>query len=137
MSCVTADPICAARGTTPILLARIEANDSGDSSPIVQADVSTIVYTVRDLDDVDEITGLPRESAGGTLTASSVIFDTLQTGTIWDVDDTGYNFKHQLPTTAIDSNEDRFLAEYTVTLADGAVCAFSYEINAQIRYGHP
>lgn len=124
----SADSVCVARGDTPALLARIEGRDGNDSSPIVQSDVSSIRYTVVDLDDGD------RESVGGTLNKTDVIFNTLQTGAIWTVDDVGFNFLHELPAEAIDQDDHRFVAEYTVELTSGAVKTWSFEIESKKRY---
>lgn len=132
--CATADPINAARGSTPVLTARIEARDGDESEPVVQADVDEIIYSVRDLDDPDPVTGVPRESVGGSLTVANVIFDTLQTGDIWDTDGIGYNFLHTLPLAAIDHDSHRFLAEYSVLLQDGSIQTWRYPISAMTRY---
>lgn len=134
MSCVEAVQICAKTGSTPTLMARINAeDDSGNDSPIVQGDVLTIVYTVRNLDLIDE-DGEPTQTVGGSLTVSNVIFDTLQTGTIWTTDGTGYNFKHTLPAGAINA-EARFKVYYTITLSGGAVDVFEFDITGELAYG--
>lgn len=134
MSCVTATAICAPRGSTPVLMARLEARDGDESVLILQADVSAIVYSVRDLDDVEALTGLPDETAGGSLTVSAVIFDTIQTGDVWDVDGVGYNFLHTLAAADIDQDEHRFLVEYSIKLTDGSIATWTYEINSGRRY---
>lgn len=134
MSCVCAKPIDAARGSTPFAVARLEARDGDDLEPIVQADVDEIIFSVRDIDDPDPVTGVPRESAGGDLLAADVIFDTIQTGDIWEEDGIGYNFLHMLPATAIDHDEHSFVAEYSVKLQDESVQTWRYPINAKRRY---
>lgn len=131
-TCITADPTDVPKGSTPTLLARIEAMSGSASSPVVQADVSEIAYSVRDIDDVS--TGSFRETVGGTLTVSSVIFNTLQTGDAWTEDDIGYNFAHQLATTAVDQDDHRFLAQYSILLTDGSIATFEFPINATPVY---
>ncbi len=70
-------------GESVPLLSRVRAYDGGY---LIQADVSSIAYQVDDLDD-PTATG-----STGSLLASNVIFDTLQTGNLWTEDSTGYNF---------------------------------------------
>ena len=77
------------------LMARITGNDATN---IQQADVTTIAYTVSSLAtdaDTGVVTGT--ETATGTLTVSSVVFDTLQTDARWTLDSTGYNFRWDVP----------------------------------------
>ena len=135
MSCAVAELLCAAVGSTPTLMARVNAeDDSGDSTPVVQADVDSIVYSVRDLDLIDDDSE-PTQTASGTLTVADVIFDTLQTGSIWDVDGVGYNFKFDLPTSAINAGEHRYRVYVTLTLADGGVAKWHYDVLGETFYG--
>lgn len=60
---------------------------------LVQSDVTSATWTVYDLDDAKAVEGT------GSLTVSSVIFDTLQTDDIWTEDTTGYNFKSTISGT--------------------------------------
>lgn len=132
--CSTADPIEAPAGSTPVLTARIEARDGDDLEPVVQADVDEIVYSVRDLDDPDPTTGVYRETVGGNLVVADVIFDTPQTGDLWEEDGIGYNFLYQLSAAAIDHESHRFLAEVAIKLADGSIQMFRFPINGQPTY---
>lgn len=132
--CSTADPIDAPNGSTPVLTARIEARDGDELEPVVQADVDEIVYSVRDLDDPDPTTGVYRESSGGAIVVADAIFDTLQTGDLWDEDGIGYNFLFQLPAAAIDHDSHRFLAEVAIRLQDDSIQMFRFPINAQPAY---
>ena len=80
------------------LLARVVG---ADGSPITQAEIASAQYSVYLLDDNDPdaatvVTGHDGVSIG----VSSLIFDTLQTDSLWDVDTTGYNFKHILDVSA-------------------------------------
>ena len=76
------------------LLARVVG---ADGSAITQATISAAEYSVYLIDeyDPDSLTVVSGHEAA-ELTVASVIFDTLQTDAIWDVDSTGYNFKHVL-----------------------------------------
>jgi len=73
------------------LLARVVG---ADGSAIQQADLSAAEYTVYliDPDDPDGDTAVSGHSAVSVAVAS-LIYDDLQTDDLWDVDDTGYNFK--------------------------------------------
>ena len=82
------------KNASATLLGRIV---DGDGNAIQQADLSSITYSVYLLDDSDpDAATVVAGHDGASLTIADVIFDTLQTGGIWDVDATGYNFKHIL-----------------------------------------
>ncbi len=97
------------QGTAPFVLARLLAPDDGD--PLVQADLSAIVWSLFDLD-ADPRTAIVD---GATLTISNVIFDTLQTDSRWTADDVGYNFAHQVPSANLATGGHTFRAEYKFT----------------------
>jgi hypothetical protein len=76
------------------LLARVVG---ADGTPITQANVASARYTAYLLDENDPDAATP--VAGHTEVAvglGSLIYDTLQQDDLWDVDETGYNFKHVL-----------------------------------------
>lgn len=89
----------ALKNSAPIFLARVVGNDG---SALVQANLSSIAYSIYRLDpnDPDSETVVSGHSAV-SLTVANVVFDTLQLGVLWQnddgefVDDTGYNFKFQ------------------------------------------
>ena len=82
------------KNASATLLGRIV---DGDGNAIQQADLSSITYSVYLLDDSDpDAATVVTGHDAASLTIADVIFDTLQTGGIWDVDATGYNFKHIL-----------------------------------------
>lgn len=115
--------VCAYAGDTPRLMARIYvANGSNNSVLVTQASVSSIAYAVTDLTDGDVA------AVSGALVVADAIFNTLQTGTIWTEDSTGFNFLHQLPANAIPEQEHRYEARYTMTLTDGTKKSWVYLI---------
>lgn len=72
-----------------------------DGSAIQQADIASAKYTVYLLDETDPdaataVTG----HTDAAVAVASLIFDALQNDDLWDVDATGYNFKHLLNITA-------------------------------------
>jgi hypothetical protein len=80
-----------------VLMARIVDSDGEN---IEQASVSAIEYSVYELDPCrpDNLTVVTGHD-GVTLDVSDVVFDTLQTGGLWTVDETGYNFRHEIDVT--------------------------------------
>lgn len=67
-------------------------------------DPTTAVYTAT----------LAVATAGSFPVASGVLYDTLQTNAVWDIDATGFNFAHWiLPTTFSREGGHTYRAEYT------------------------
>lgn len=96
--------------TTPTFLARLMRDASGVETAVVQADVSTITYQVW-------LEGTLVNS--GSLTVSDVVYNTLQTGSIWTQDTTGFNFKHKLSDTNFVSGNKTYTVIHHVTLTGG------------------
>lgn len=90
------------------LMQRIHA----DGVNIEQADVSSIAYKVTNTN-----TGV--EISGGTLTVSTVVYDTLQTDSRWEADSTGYNFRHDFDQTTLTDPDVVYVIEYEFTLISG------------------
>jgi hypothetical protein len=89
--------------------------------PIVQADVDAISVTIINLTTGAAVAGW----SGQSVTASAVIYDTLQTAAVdpdWTLS-AGYNFRHDLPGTAFPapspSANVRFAYDCTITLNSG------------------
>jgi hypothetical protein len=75
-----------------------------------QSSVSAITYKVFNAASV--------EISNGTLSVSSVVFDTLQTDGRWGVDSVGYNFRHDNDHQVL-TDAGRFRIEYEVTMLAG------------------
>jgi hypothetical protein len=86
-------------------------DDSG--TDLEQADVSSIAYTVYDAADLSSST------ASGSLTVSTVIYDTLQTDSAWDTDSTGYNFGWSAPSSIFSKGGILNKVEIAFTPASG------------------
>lgn len=97
---------------------------ASDGSAAQQADVSSIAYSVYDRTGGSVVTS-------GTLTVSSVVFDTLQTGAPWTYDSTGYNFKTTLATTAFPTGGRLYRVEFKWTFSDSAVGIDAYDCRAE------
>lgn len=108
--------------STPTLLARVEIDRGGDADPVQQADLSSATYKVFRK-------GSDTPTASGTLTISAVIYDTLQTGTIWTVDTTGYNFLYTLAATAF-PEPGSYTAEVKFVQTSGAVGFLVFNLTA-------
>ncbi len=99
-------------GSGALYLARVGIWDGSNAQ---QADISTITYATYDLD-----SSTPETAVGsGSLTVSSVIFDTLQTDAVWTKDSTGYNFSHQIPKASLPNGGHRHRVVYVFTPASG------------------
>ena len=77
-----------------VLMARIVDSDGEN---IQQAAMSSIRYSIYELDpcrpdNLSVVAGHDDVS----LTVGDVVFDSLQTGGLWTVDEEGYNFRHEI-----------------------------------------
>ena len=88
------------------VLARIHANGTN----VVQADVSTITYSIYPTDSTTAHT------TATSLTVATVIFDTLQTDARWTKDITGYNWRHDVAATVLVDPTKDYQIEYKVTI---------------------
>ena len=125
--------IATLRNSSPVLFARVQ--DSAGTN-ITQASVSTITYSVYLLDadwpqDRDNRTAVTGHQAVA-VSKTAAVFDALQTAdTRWDVDATGYNFRHQIDVSAnaCFSVAGRFyLVEFTITPTSGQVLIVQYVV---------
>ncbi len=98
--------------TSPTWLARVEG---ADAAPIVQADVTSIAFSVRNRD----VTAT--EHNNGALVVADVVFNALQTDALWTIDTEGYNFKWTLTPTELDqADEHQYLIEVVFTMVDAS-----------------
>lgn len=114
-----------------ILLARV-VDGAGD--PITTSDVVSLSYSVLELDDCDPnsttaVSGHDSES----LSVGSVVFDTLQTDSLWTVDATGYNFRHEIDVAtdeAFPKAGVSYQARYVLTPVSGQKMVFRFHLRA-------
>ena len=93
-------------------MARIQGVDAAN---IVQADISSIAYSIFDLADPTSATDT------GSLTVASVVFDALQTDARWSEDETGYNFRWDVPASIPATGTKRYRFEIAFTPGSGEV----------------
>lgn len=95
---------------------------NGEGKWVQQADVSSIAYTLFDLD-------APTTAVStGTLTVANVIIDTPVTSQeIWTEDAIGYNFIHDLAGSNFPTGGKIIRVEYLITLTGGAKLPGAYE----------
>lgn len=109
--------------TGQIMLGRIRGSDA---AYVTQASLTSITCAV-----VDITTGSEVSVITPSIVIATVIFDTLQTGSLWTVDSTGYNFKHAMPATAFPDASHVYKVTYTATPVSGAVFKWQYQITAK------
>ena len=105
--------------STVTLLARVLVDASNVLTAAVQSDFSTITYTVHAKDGTSV-------TAQTTLTISSTIYNSLQTGNIWsttlDKDGfTGFNFKATVAASSFPTGATTYTVEVKFTLTGGGV----------------
>lgn len=85
-----------------------------DGANITQSSISSITYKVFDLDDTSEPT------TTGSLTVSTVVFNTLQIDARWAKDATGYNFRWDVPASVLEDGNKvyRFEIKFTPTVGE-------------------
>jgi hypothetical protein len=103
-----------------VLMARIV--DAAGAN-VQQAGIAAIEYSIYELDPCrpDVLVAVAGHD-GVSLSVASVIFNALQTGGLWTVDDVGYNFRHEIN---ISTNEAfpkagvQYQVRYELTPASG------------------
>lgn len=90
------------------LMARLQ--DPRTFADLEQADISAITYEVWNKQ-------TPRLKSSGTLTTSSVIYDTLQTGNGWDSENypDGFNFLWTMPASLFPNDDQEYRVKIKVT----------------------
>lgn len=108
--------------TNAIFLARV-LNWAG--AAITQASTTSISRTITNL-----TTGVVTQTATA-LTIATAVYDTYQTGAIWTVDSTGYNFYDAIGAALFLTAGNVYRVEYLVTPASGGVFRIVYNVTAK------
>ncbi len=106
------------------LAARVLGNNG---NYITQSAISSITYLVYDITAGAEV-------ATGSLTVSSVVFDSLQTDGRWTEDDTGYNFGVAVSASWFSIADHTYRVEYKFTPSSGQVFWVVFELPASAIY---
>ena len=93
------------------LMARVYGEDN---AAILQADVTSIAYSIRAKHALATVVD------SGSLTKTSVVFDTLQTDARWTADAVGYNFRTTISATQI-PNPGVYRVEIEFTMSDASI----------------
>jgi len=80
---------------------------------ITQAGVSSVQYAI--INDATKVV----ISALASLTVADVVYDALQTDSMWTEDNTGYNLRHDIDQTVFTDPKIRYRLEYLITLTGG------------------
>jgi hypothetical protein len=113
-------------GSDLVFYRRLYADVSGTQTALTQALTTSISYSVYDSPTTTTA------SATGTLTVSSVIFDTLQTWSIWTtyLDSTGGNFRTTMAKSLF-PDAKQYRVEFLVTLSGGNTFTFDYLVDVR------
>ncbi len=98
------------------------------TTPVKIADVGSISYKVFNTN----LEGSPQVLPTGSLTASDVIFDTLQS---WPLDSVGFNFQATIPATYFPTGGVVYRVEITITLSGGTPTPIVYAHTARNLLG--
>ncbi len=113
------------------LLARVVG---ADGTPVTQASIASAVYSIELLDENDPDAGTAVAGhADVAIGVADLIYDTLQTDALWDVDSTGYNFKHTLdvsvdPAFAVAGRQYRIVFQLTPTAGQVILVRFRVQV---------
>jgi len=93
-----------------------------DGEAITQASITAITCTVFQ---AGTSVGTP------AVVVADSVFDTLQTDSRWTIDDTGYNFRHDVPAVSFATGDKIYRLEYKFDPAAGENFHIVFEIHAR------
>ena len=111
-------------GSSPTIMGNFLIHDG---SSAVQSDITSISYSVWDVDDPSVVI-LTDDPA---LNVGEVFYDTLQTDSRWTVDSTGFNFAWATPITICPDGGKTYIVQFTTTPAVGAVIKDAVELKTR------
>ena len=118
------------KNSSAILLARVVG---AQGAPLTQSDVASAKYTAYLLDENDPDQAAPITGhTGVAVDVASLVYNGLENDDLWDVDDSGYNFRHTLDVSADAAFAiagRRYLVEFELTPPAGQVIRLRFRIN--------
>lgn len=107
----------------PVFYARVVVDDAGTRRYLLQSDLTSISCSVFDRGTI--------VGTATTITISTSVYDTLQTGTVWtqdtNGDSTGYNFRVQLAAASFPTGDKTYTVEFKFTTTGSKVYWLVYE----------
>jgi hypothetical protein len=119
------------RRGTALLLARVVAEDG---HPITPGEIASAEYSIFEVDPEDPESRRP--IAGHTargVAVGGLITDSLRTDFPWDVDQTGYNFRHVLDVSedpAFPAAGRHYLVEFSLRPVEGQIILVRFRLYA-------
>jgi hypothetical protein len=107
------------------LMAKLTGNDA---ALITQATIDSISYKVFDSADLSTII------TSGSLTVSTVVFNTLQLDARWTADTLGYNFRHDAPKEFFQEGGVTYRVEYKFIPVSGEQFWAIFRVKAKAVY---
>lgn len=112
-----------------VLMARIV--DAAGTN-VQQAGIAAIEYSIYELDPCrpDVLVAVAGHD-GVSLTVANVIFNSLETGGLWTVDDVGYNFRHEInvaTSEAFPKAGTHYQVRYELTPASGQKTILRFQV---------
>ena len=107
-------------GGTVACMARVMNRET--NVKLVQADVSTITYTIYSLNEATQARTADANHTDEALVVADTIYDTLQTDVGWTEDATGFNFRHVIVISsyaAFATVNTTYIVEFTITPNSG------------------
>ncbi len=103
-----------------VIMGRVTNNRGAD---VTQASLTSLVLTVEDKADP----GVAVASSPYTLTVADVIFDTLQTDTIWTNTTDGFNFLYDTENAQLVKGATSYIFQFRATPTSGESAVWVYE----------
>lgn len=118
-------------GASVVLMARVAF---ADGTLVAPEDVESVAYTVAEIDPCGSTAPVTVEGhAGETLEVEQVLSASLLDGPPWDVDEVGFNFRHEIDVTespAFVTAGRSYRVEYVLTPMDGQPIVVRFVIEA-------
>lgn len=103
-----------------VIMGRVTNNRGAD---VTQSSLTSLVLTLED----KAFPGVPVASSPYTLTVADVIFDTLQTDSIWEQTTDGFNFLYDTENAQLVNGQTNYIYQFRATPVVGESAVWVYE----------